>query len=185
MSFSIKREEQVAVFIDGQNLSRSIANLKNDKYAMVDFDKLVPKVLDGRNLSKMTFFTEGSEVPFKFKKRIMENFGGEAVACGKGADVPLAVNAILTAVFKKVDTIIIMSGDRDFKSLIQSLKTLQLKVEVCAVKDHVGYDFIQMADKFHEIQDEFYIFNPNHINRHQEQKLSEAAPPQSNEQTNN
>jgi uncharacterized protein (TIGR00288 family) len=156
-----KKDEQVAIFIDGQNLSRSMSEKMDNKFAQVDFDKLIPKIINGRILSKMVYFTEGNNMSAKFKKRL-ESFGAETMTCGKGADVPLAVNALLTVFFKKVDTIIIMSGDRDFISLLQALKLFQVKVEICGVDKHTSLDLASMAYKVHIIKDEFYIFNPNH-----------------------
>ena len=116
---------------------------------MINFDELVPRLLNGRGLNRLIYFREGKSISSKFAERLHENFYGAVIPCHKSADIPLSIKA--TQLSSKVDTIIIMSGDSDFVELVLHLKGEGVRVEIAAVKNTTAKILIEEASYFHEI----------------------------------
>ena len=112
--------QSVAILCDGNNIEKSIHTISRNKNAMINFDTLIPKLLNGRGLNRMIYFREGKSISSKFADRLHENFYGSVIPCHKSADIPLTIKA--TQLASKVDTIIIMSGDSDYVELVTHLK---------------------------------------------------------------
>ncbi|MBI5057749.1 MAG: NYN domain-containing protein [Nitrospirae bacterium] len=141
--------QSVAILCDGNNIERSIHDLSQTKNAMINFDKLIPKLLNGRGLNRLLYFREGKAISSKFAERLYENYYGSVIPCHKSADIPLSIKA--TQLSSKVDTIIIMSGDSDFVDLVTHLKGEGVRVEIAAVRKTAAHILIEEADHFHEI----------------------------------
>ena len=149
--------QSVAILCDGNNIERSIHSMSKSKNAMINFDTLIPKLLNGRGLNRLLYFREGKSISAKFADRLYENYYGSVVPCHKSADIPLSIKASQLA--SKVDTIIIMSGDSDFVELILHLKAEGVRVEIAAVKDTTAQVLIDEADHFHPIvSDDWFIY---------------------------
>ena len=58
--------QSVAILIDGNNIEMSLHSLVNDKMAMINFDVLIPKLLDNRGLNRLIYFREGKSISEKF-----------------------------------------------------------------------------------------------------------------------
>ena len=144
--------QSVAILIDGNNIEMSLHSLMNDKMAMINFDVLIPKLLDNRGLNRLIYFREGKSLSEKFAERLYENYYGSVVPCHKSADIPLSIKA--TQLASKVDTIIIMSGDSDFVETVIHLKAEGVRVEIAAVKQNTAKILIDEADHYHEIMSE-------------------------------
>ena len=84
--------QSVAVLCDGNNIERSIHGVSKSTKAMIDFDKLIPKLLNGRGLNRLIYFREGKSISKKFAERLHENYYGSVVPCHKSADIPLSIN---------------------------------------------------------------------------------------------
>ena len=97
--------QTVAILIDGNNIERSIHGITNNQSAMINFDKLIPKLLDGRGLNRLIYFREGKNISSKLTERLHNNYYGSVMPCHKSADIPLTIKA--TQLASKVDTIII------------------------------------------------------------------------------
>ena len=119
--------QSVAILCDGNNIERSIHDASKNKNAMINFDTLIPKLLDGRGLNRMIYFREGKSISTKLADRLHENFYGSVIPCHKSADIPLTIKAMQLA--SKVDTIIIMSGDSDFVELAMHLRKMLKELE--------------------------------------------------------
>ena len=145
----IQITQTVAILCDGNNIERSIHEDSGSKQTMVNFDELVPKLLNGRGLNRLIYFREGKSISTKFAERLHENFYGSVVPCHKSADIPLTIKA--TQLSSKVDTIIIMSGDSDFVELVRHLKAEGVRIEIAAVKRTTAQILIEEASYFHEI----------------------------------
>ncbi len=50
----IRITQTVAILIDGNNIERSLHTLSGSKNAMLNFDSVIPKLLDGRGLRSYT-----------------------------------------------------------------------------------------------------------------------------------
>ncbi|HIB04444.1 MAG TPA: NYN domain-containing protein [Candidatus Marinimicrobia bacterium] len=149
--------QSVAVLCDGNNIERSIHGVSKNQKAMINFDQLIPKLLNGRGLNRLIYFREGKAISEKFAERLHENYYGSVVPCHKSADIPLSIKA--TQLASKVDTIIIMSGDSDFVELVVHLKAEGVRVEIAAVKETTAKILLEEANYFHEItSDDWFIY---------------------------
>ncbi|MEJ2093602.1 MAG: NYN domain-containing protein [Gammaproteobacteria bacterium] len=141
--------QSVAILIDGNNIERSIHSEADNKNAMLNFDILIPRLLDNRGLSRLVYFREGVYISTKLQERLHNYYHGSVRPCHKSADIPLSINAIQVA--DKVDTIIIMSGDSDYIELVRQLHSMGVRVEIAAVPSTTSNLLIEEADYFHEI----------------------------------
>ena len=149
--------QSVAILCDGNNIERSIHEMSKSKKAMINFDTLVPKLLNGRGLNRLIYFREGKSISEKFAERLHENFYGSVVPCHKSADIPLSIKA--TQVSSKVDTIIIMSGDSDFVELVTHLKAEGVRVEIASVRKTTAKILLDASDHYHEItSDDWFVY---------------------------
>ena len=156
--------QSVAILCDGNNIERSIHEMSNNQRAMINFDQLIPKLLNGRGLNRLIYFREGKSISEKFAERLHENYFGSVVPCHKSADIPLSIKA--TQLASKVDTIIIMSGDSDFVELVAHLKAEGVRVEIAAVKNNTAKFLLSEANYYHEItNDDWFIYKASKRSR--------------------
>ena len=149
--------QSVAILCDGNNIERSIHGMSKSTKAMINFDTLIPKLLNGRGLNRLIYFREGKSISEKFAERLHENFYGSVVPCHKSADIPLSIKA--TQVASKVDTIIIMSGDSDFVELVTHLKAEGVRVEIASVRKTTAKILLDASDHYHEItSDDWFVY---------------------------
>ncbi len=138
--------QSVAILIDGNNIEMSLHHLLDDKNALINFDNLIPKLLNHRGLSRLIYFREGKSISSKLADRLLTNFHGSVVPCHKSADIPLTIKA--TQIATKVDTLIILSGDSDYVELVRHLKGEGVRVEIAAIEQTTAKILIQEADHF-------------------------------------
>lgn len=151
--------QSVAILVDGNNIERSIHEEAKDPNTMVNFDTLIPRLLDNRGLNRLVYFREGKHISAKLKERLHTRYHGSVRPCHKSADIPLSIKA--TQLASKVDTIIIMSGDSDFIELVSHLKGEGVRVEIAAVRRTTSQMLIEEADYFHEIiSDDWFTLSP-------------------------
>ena len=149
--------QSVAILCDGNNIERSIHEMSKNQKAMINFDKLIPKLLNGRGLNRLIYFREGKAISEKFSERLHENYYGSVVPCHKSADIPLSIKA--TQLASKVDTIIIMSGDSDFVELVSHLKAEGVRVEIASVKNNTAKILLSEANYYHEItKEDWFVY---------------------------
>ena len=154
---TIQITQSVAILCDGNNIERSIHEESKSSHTMVNFDELIPRLLNGRGLNRLIYFREGKAISTKFAERLHENYYGAVIPCHKSADIPLSIKA--TQLSSKVDTIIIMSGDSDFVELVAHLKAEGVRVEIAAVKETTAKILLEEANYFHEItSDDWFIY---------------------------
>lgn len=151
--------QSVAILCDGNNIERSIHEQSRSTNTMVNFDKLIPKLLNGRGLNRLIYFREGQNISSKLAERLHQQYYGSVVPCHKSADIPLSIKA--TQLSPKVDTIIIMSGDSDYVELVRHLKSEGVRVEIAAVQQTTAKILIEEADYFHPITGEdWFTYTP-------------------------
>lgn len=149
---NIKISQNVAILIDGNNIERSLHEIYKTKSAMLNFDTLIPRLINDRGLNRLIYFREGKNISSKLAERLHENFYGAVRPCHKSADIPLSIKA--TQLASKVDTIIIMSGDSDYIETLRHLKAEGVRVEICSVKETTASILIEECDYFHPISKE-------------------------------
>lgn len=149
--------QSVAILIDGNNIERSLQTLTGKKNVYLDFDKVIPMLLDHRGLSRLIYFKEGRSISDKLADRLLNHYHGSVMPCHKSADIPLTIKA--TQIAKKVDTIIILSGDSDYVELVRHLSGEGVRVEIAAVLDNTAQILINEADHYTELTaDDCYVF---------------------------
>src|SRR5690606_30215268 len=89
----IKLSQNVAILIDGNNIERSLHEVYKKKSAMLNFDTLIPRLIEDRGLNRLIYFREGKNISSKLAERLHENFYGEVRPCHKSADIPLSIKA--------------------------------------------------------------------------------------------
>lgn len=149
---NIVMSQSVAILVDGNNIEISIHHQTQDEGAMLNFDKLIPKLVDNRSLNRLIYFREGRHISSKLAERLHQHYHGSVHPCHKSADIPLSIKA--TQLASKVDTIIIMSGDADYIELVRHLKSEGVRVEIAAVEKTTSAQLIEQADYFHPITEE-------------------------------
>ncbi len=158
-SDEVNISQSVAILVDGNNIERSIHAETGDPNTMLNFDKLVPKLLDNRGLNRLVYFREGKQISAKLRERLHFHYHGSVRPCHKSADIPLTIKAMQLA--GKVDTIIIMSGDSDFIELVRHLKSEGVRVEIAAVRRTTADLLMEDADYFHELAQEDWFSLPS------------------------
>ncbi len=151
--------QTVAILIDGNNIERSIHEITNDANTMLNFDRLIPKLLDNRGLNRLIYFREGKQISQKLRDRLHEFFPGSVRPCHKSADIPLSITAMQLA--SKVDTIVIMSGDSDYIELVRHLKSEGVRVEIASVDATTASIIKEECDHHYRIsEDDWFTYAP-------------------------
>ena len=163
--------QTVAILIDGNNIERSIHEQTNDANTMLNFDRLIPKLLDNRGLNRLIYFREGKQISQKLRDRLHEFFHGSVRPCHKSADIPLSINAMQLA--SKVDTIVIMSGDSDYIELVRHLKSEGVRVEIASVDATTSNIIKEECDHHYRINsDDWFTYAPKQQNNKQNKRKS-------------
>jgi uncharacterized LabA/DUF88 family protein len=152
MNEKIQVNQSVAILCDGNNIERSIHEQSGSTSTMINFDKLIPKLLSGRGLNRLIYFREGKNISSKLAERLYTHYYGSVVPCHKSADIPLSIKA--TQLASKVDTIVILSGDSDYVDLVRHLKSEGVRVEISAVLATTAKILKDEADYFHPVTKE-------------------------------
>ncbi len=159
MDKTIRIDQSVAILVDGNNIEISIHEVTKNDAAMLNFDTLIPRLLDNRSLNRLVYFREGKHISNKLAERLHNLFHGSVVPCHKSADIPLTIKAMQLA--NKIDTIIIMSGDSDYVELVRHLKFEGVRVEIAAVEATTAAILREAADYFHALSDEDWFIYTN------------------------
>ncbi len=149
--------QKVAVFVDSQNLYHSARNLYNSN---VNYNKLLDLAVNGRKLIRAIAYVIKADSPEEEKFfEALEDIGFEIRVkdlkvyydgSKKGDwDMGIAINAM--AISDKVDVIVIVSGDGDFKALVETLKAKGNRVEVISFGRSTAKELVEEATEFIDI----------------------------------
>ena len=148
------KEQRVGLFVDVQNMYYSAKNLYNAK---VNFQEILRSAIGKRKLvrafayvikadikEEKNFFEALEKIGYEVKAKDLQTFIGGAK---KGDwDVGIAMDTIRMA--PKLDTVVLVSGDGDFKDLVEYLKASGCRVEIMAFKKTASSRLIDAADDF-------------------------------------
>lgn len=153
-------DQRVAVFIDTQNMYHSAKNIFNAK---VSFPSLVEGVVGARMLSRAIAYVakskENTEQAFfeallqngiELKIKDIQEFSSGAKKANQ--DIDMAVDAI--AIARKVDVVVLATGDGDFVPLIHYLKAQGVICEVAAFGESTNAELKEVADNFLDLSHE-------------------------------
>lgn len=153
-------DQRVAVLVDVQNMYYSARNLFKSR---LNFSKLLELAVADRLLVRAIayviatedekakdFFEAVNSAGFEVKEKQLQVFYDGHL---KGDwDLGIAMDAIRLG--QKVDSVVLMTGDGDFKPLVNYLQqSLGCLVEVVAFKKTANNELIEMADDFIDIED--------------------------------
>lgn len=150
--------QRVGVLMDVQNLYHSAKNLYQ---ARVNFGEILKLAISKRSLIRVFAYVvrtkTGEEKPF-FEaltklgietriKDLQEFYGGQKKA---DWDVGIVIDAIRIA--PSIDTLVLVSGDGDFISLVEYLKNQGKRVEVIAFGRSASGRLKEVADEFIDLE---------------------------------
>ena len=173
------KAQRVGIFIDTQNIYHSAKNLH---HAKANFGAIVKDVLDGRVLvraiayvastesgEESAFFDALSKVGIETRTKPLQIFIGGAKKANW--DIDMAIDAVKLA--PKLDTIVLVTGDGDFVSLVEYLQnTHGTQVEVVSFGKSSSAKLIEAADDFLDLDQnpKKYLLN-NGDNRNPRRKI--------------
>jgi len=152
------KAQRVGVFVDVQNMFYSAKYMYNAK---VNFKAVIDAAVKGRTLvraiayvvrseetDREKFFDALTTIGYEVKGKELQIFAGGAK---KGDwDVGIAMDAIELA--PRLDTVVLVSGDGDFKPLLQHLRRAQgCRVEVVAFGRSASKLIKDEADEFTDL----------------------------------
>ncbi|MAG12526.1 hypothetical protein CL630_01810 [bacterium] len=154
------KNQRVGVFIDAQNLYHSAKNLYN---ARVNFSAILKEAVAGRQLIRAIAYvitTEtGEEKNFiealekagiEAKAKPLQVFYGGA----KKADWDVGITIDAVKMAPKLDSVVIVSGDGDFISLVEYLRLNQgSQVEVIAFGRSSSGQLKEIVDDFFDLDE--------------------------------
>jgi uncharacterized LabA/DUF88 family protein len=146
--------QRVGIFVDVQNMYYSAKNLYSKK---VNFGKILEIGVAGRQLVRaiayvikadvepeVNFFEALQKQGYEVRMKDLQVFFGGAK---KGDwDVGIAMDIMRTAA--KLDVVILVSGDGDFKDLLEHVKSLGCRAEVMAFRKTASAKIVEQADRF-------------------------------------
>ncbi len=148
------KEQRVLVLFDVQNLYYSCKQLYNTK---VDFGEILREAVANRRLIRAIAYVIKTEIQeeknfhdalekigIEVKAKDIQIFAGGAK---KGDwDIGIAMDAVRLS--PKVDTVILVSGDGDFKDLLLYLKSHGCRAEVIAFSQTTSKHLLEVCDHF-------------------------------------
>jgi len=156
---NIHSSQRVGVFVDVQNMYYSAKNLYNGK---VDFKKLLDSAVMNRDLVRASAYVVQADTPdeddffealrnigYEVKiKQLKEFYGGE-----KKGDWDLGMTVDMVQQAKKLDTVVLVTGDGDFAVLVDHLRSMGTRVEVMSFGRSSAKEIREAADNFIDMDD--------------------------------
>ncbi|GAG00855.1 unnamed protein product [marine sediment metagenome] len=151
------KEQRVGVFVDVQNMYYSARNLYGAK---VNFREILKESVKGRNIiraiayvikadvkDESNFFDALNKIGFEIRSKDLQKFfGGHK----KGDwDVGIAMDIMKLA--SKLDVVVLVSGDGDFKELLEHAAALGCRTEVIAFGKSASIKLKEEADSFNDL----------------------------------
>jgi len=155
-----KSNERVMVFIDLENVVKAVKEFGND--IRTDFEEMARVLVGGRTLVR-TFVFDGrsSGNTTRTALHVMLREQGFRVVTRKSyeketaqqkeVDVAMACGILSNAYKDNYDTAIIVSGDRDFRPVMEEVQGLGKKVEVAGFSESMSKVLSMSCDVFHNM----------------------------------
>ncbi len=154
----MSRGQRVAILVDSENVEIAVADSSGEKRrrrafnTFPDWRKILSELVGARSLVRLIYFKEKNRpLSKKFAEFWESDLLGEIERPVKSADPAIIITAVTLA--EKMDTIVLVSGDKDFVPLIPFLKAKGCKVEVASFMASAAADLRKSADKFHKLDD--------------------------------
>ncbi|MFB6088327.1 MAG: NYN domain-containing protein [Candidatus Aenigmatarchaeota archaeon] len=152
--------QDVAVFVDVQNMYYSAKNLFNGK---VNYSNLLKDAINGRHLIRALAYVIKADTPDESNFfDALENIGYEVKVkelkqyysgAKKGDwDMGMAIDALKIA--PKIDVAVLVTGDGDFKALVEHLQAQGVKVEVMSFGKSTAKELKEEVNYFKDLNDQ-------------------------------
>ncbi len=155
--------QRVGVFVDVQNMYYSAKHLFNSK---VNFKQVLEDAVNGRQLIRAiaygikadikeeeNFFEALEKIGFEVKTKDLQIF---VDGSKKGDwDVGIAMDAMRLG--PKLDVVVLVSGDGDFRDLVEYLKSSGCRVEALAFKKTASARLTSVVDHFTDLVGNKYL----------------------------
>lgn len=156
-------ESRVGVFVDAQNMFYAAKNQYN---ARLDYAKLLEGAVDSRRLIKaIVYLVQTPEVDQSAFVAMLQHKNYEVKTkdlrlrvdgSAKGDwDMGMAIDMI--SMCEKLDVVVLVSGDGDFVSLVNLIKSKGPRVEVYGFPYNTSVDLKEAADEFFPIREEMLL----------------------------
>ncbi len=160
--YSHNSNDRVAIFIDGENIHYSAKHLN----MRLDYLKLCRELAGSRRLVRSYFYTAVSNQSegkidfinflklngFKVVIKEIKSFNeveGNSRSVRSSLDMEMAIDVLELSA--KLDTVILCTGDGDFRSLVEALGRKGVHVEICALREMTSTDLIAAADEYTDL----------------------------------
>lgn len=162
-SLDLVKVVKIAIFVDSQNLYYSA---RMGYAAKVDYEKLLRLITGKRSLIKAYAYIvqppDGDVKPFAVSlerigyivkiKDVRTRSDGSAKA---NWDMGIALDIL--GMLDRVDTVVLASGDGDFMSLVEFIKSHNKRVEIFSFPDNTAYDLKEKADRFEPLDEKVIL----------------------------
>lgn len=156
-------DQRVGVFVDVQNLFYSAKSLHSSK---INFKKLLEKAVGRRSLIRaIAYIVQKEGVDQSAFIEALRRSGFEVKSkdlkirtdgTAKGDwDMGIAIDSI--AIARKLDTMVLVSGDGDFVPLVEMLKAEGCRVEVLSFRRSTANELIEAANLYTEITEDLLL----------------------------
>lgn len=154
--------DRLAIFIDGENIHYSAKHLN----MRLDYLKLCRIIAGERRLVRAYFYTAVSQQSegkidfinflklngFTVVTREVKSFNdtdGSNRGIRGSLDMEMAMDALTLS--ESLDTVVLCTGDGDFRPLVDTLARRGKHVEVCALREMTSTDLIAAADVYTDL----------------------------------
>lgn len=154
------KDQRIGVFVDVQNLYYSA---KQFYYSKVNFAHILNRAVSGRKLIRAiayvikadikeegNFFEALEKIGYDVRAKDLQTFFGGA----KKGDWDVGIAMDIMRMAAKLDVIVLVSGDGDFKDLLEHVKALGCRAEVIGFKKTVSSRLLNEADEFTNLDKE-------------------------------
>ena len=180
------RDQRVGVFVDVQNMYYSAKQLYNAK---VNFREILRTAVGSRQLirafayvikadikEESSFFEAIKKIGYEVRAKELQVFYGGAK---KGDwDIGIAMDMIRMA--QKIDTAVLVSGDGDFRALLEYLRSMGCRTEVIAFGKAASQRMVEEVDDFIDIDKnkrKFLIPGRERIQELRARRMAEGEQP--------
>ena len=152
------KEQRVGVFVDVQNMYYSAKNLYDKK---VNFRNILKDAVAGRKLIRAIAYVIKADVKdeknfhgaldkigFEVKSKDLQIFFGGA----KKGDWDIGIAMDVMKMVAKLDVVVLVSGDGDFKELLEHASALGCRTEVMAFSKTASSKIKEEADLFMDME---------------------------------
>jgi len=179
---NLHKDQRVGVFVDVQNLYYSAKNLYGKK---VNFKEILRNAVMGRKLvraiayvikadmkDETNFHGALKDIGFEIRSKDLQVFYGGA----KKGDWDVGIAMDIMRLASKLDVIILVSGDGDFKDLLEHVKSLGCRAEAMAFNRTASIKIKEIADRFEDMDKNKKYLLPGSIIKKDNKEVVKNGP---------